>query len=257
MKKDIRRPSIVIFLLFVVLSFSSCGKSDSSNTISQKGYRLQSQELAVLDALLKNESDVFLEGGDGFLFEDFLPVSASKVASEYEKNQVSADQKYFKKHLIVTGRILSINSGLGNEPYIVLQGGNPFLSPQIHFDRNYDINKIASLKKGQKVIFVCIGGGSIVGAPMFNKSSFANDYAAEKVAKTKSQVISFLSGDKIKSEKIKKIAIITIALAKVLPDSSTNFLNDKTIMQKAKQKMASISEELKLLGVDVSIDNSM
>ena len=260
MKDNAKLVSVIISWLFIVFTFSGCAKNENSNSTAQKGYTLQPRELAVLNNLLKDESAIFLGGGETMTFEGGpLAVSATDVAKEYEKNQVSADKKYFKKSLLVTGSISSINSGLGNEPYIVLRSANEFLSPQIYFHKN-NVEKIASLKKGQKLSFVCDGAGAIVGTPMFKKCSFADDYAAEKIAETKSEIQEFLSGKNVKSEVAPVIAIAAITAARGLPESSTCFTNGSKCSEEiaiafggdtAKQKMASVAEELKLLGVHI------
>lgn len=38
------------------------------------------------------------------------------------RNEVAADQGHYGKQLLVTGVVASINSGLGNRPYITLRG---------------------------------------------------------------------------------------------------------------------------------------
>ncbi|TCD47131.1 hypothetical protein [Chlorobium sp. N1] len=258
MNKDTRVVRMTAVLLFVVFCVVACG-GGKSNIPSKNGYPLQSREQAVIDAVLKNESDAFLEDGDTMLFDGILPVLASEVSAEYDKNEVSADQKYFKKSLLVTGRVLSVNSGLGNKPYVVLRASNQLLGPQIHFEKKNNISRIASLEKGERASFVCVAGGAIVGTPMFEECSFADDYAAKKVAETKSQVIAYLSGKNIKSESVKKLAIVAIALARVLPDSSTCFSTGKIRAEELeaigdealKREISSVSLELRSHGVDV------
>lgn len=267
MKKVLKWIGITLVSLFVLGMIINANKTPEQKAADslareqqknlQKKYTLQPRELAVLDFLLKEDSAVFLRGGKAILFENVLAVSAIDVAKEYEKNQVSADQKYFEKSLLVTGRISSINSGLGNEPYVVLRGANIFLSPQIHFDKN-NAEKIATLEKGQKLSFVCVGAGAVVGSPMFKKCSFADDYAAKIVTETKSEVLAFLSGDNIKSEEVKKLVVGAITIAREIPESSTCFTNGSNCSKEIKvalgsdvleQKKASVLEELKLLGV--------
>ncbi|MDP1659795.1 MAG: hypothetical protein Q8L73_10665 [Methylotenera sp.] len=195
MKEKAKLVNFITFLLFIAFTFSGCSKDENSKEKTKKSYTLQPRELAVLDNLIKDETSVFLDGGESLIFKDnLLAVTATDVAKEYEKNQVSADQKYFKQSLLVTGSISSINSGLGNEPYVVLRGINEFLSPQIHFNKN-NVAKIAELKKGQKLSFVCNGAGAIIGTPMFNNCSFADDYAAIKVAEIRTKIQKFLSGE--------------------------------------------------------------
>lgn len=258
MKISVRQIGVMIFLGCFCMNFWGCAKN------KQKGYVLQQNELAVLNNVLKDEVRVFFAGGDAFIGDGVLAVSAVDVAVEYEKNQVAADIKYFKKTLLVTGYVTSINSGLGNEPYVMLRGINEFSSPQIHFDKKVNANQVALLEKGQKISFVCNGGGAIIGTPMFKNCVFADDYAETKVAETKSQVIDFLSGKDIDSKNSKAIAIAVIALARVLPESSTCFTDGSNCSTELsgimgsevlKKEMNTVAEELSVLGLHVSKTN--
>lgn len=224
------------------------------------GYALTPIESAVLDNLIINERSVFLSGGNSILFKDGpLPTFATDAAREYEENQVSADQKYYKKSLLVTGRILSINSGMGNEPYVVFKGISPFSSPQIHFNQP-DVQRIASLKKGQKLSFVCEGEGAIIGTPMFKKCTFADDYAEERILSARSDIKKYLNGNDVRGESIPMLTMVAITIARELPKTSAcpsnsekcsaeieASFNDKDV----KQKMVAVSRELELLGIHV------
>lgn len=226
---------------------------------SQKGYALTPIESTVLDNVFKEEMSVFLDGGDTILFDSLVAAPAIDVAREYDKNQVSADEKYYEKSLLVTGRILAINSGLGNEPYVVLKGINAFSSPQVHFGQP-DVQRIASLSKGESSSFVCDGAGSIVGTPLFRKCKFADDYAVGRVKSAKSDAIKLLHGKRISGEAIPMLTIGAIAIARELPETSACLSNSEGCVSEiesgfkngdADQKIAAVANELKLLGIYV------
>lgn len=201
---------------------SSPAEVQTVPTVQRHGYLLQSRESAVLSWLLKDEMSAFQSGGPTQLFEGHLqPVSAVEVAKAYEDNQVAADQKYFQKRLKLTGVIEGINSGLSNEPYVALRGANMFLSPQAHFE-NPNVERVATLKKGQKLTLVCEGGGAIVGTPMFKNCLFLDDYATQKIVKIKQQIEGFLAG-KQQEDSIERTTIVAISIGRVLPESSTCF----------------------------------
>jgi hypothetical protein len=115
---------------------------------SASGYILKPKESAILEYLLKDEVTALSNGGDSLFSWGMLSVSVADVSKAYNDNQVAADQKYFKKSLRLTGVIESINSGLGNEPYISMIGINQFLSPQMQFQKA-NIDKISTLKKAR------------------------------------------------------------------------------------------------------------
>jgi hypothetical protein len=188
---------------------------------NHSGYTLTSKESALLDFLLKDDAAAFTKGENSLLFGDGTSwISAAKVASAYESNQVAADQSYYNKTLFISGRIASINSGLGNEPYVVLFGGNPFLAPQAHFDAD-NIQELVPLNRGQEIRIVCNGDGAIVGAPIFNKCMFAASYANQKLTGIKKQIDDFLSGEEPQSERIAGMVVVAIAGGRLLPDNSS------------------------------------
>jgi hypothetical protein len=93
---------------------------------------------------------------------------------------------------------------------------------------------------------------------MFKKCIFASDYAANTASDAKLKVEAFMRGDSPKSDVIPKLSIVAIAMARVLPDTSTCFTDGSkceseisAIFNKdtAKPKMAIVSDELKKLGI--------
>ncbi len=235
-----------------------------------KGYTMTARELAALAVVL----DDSLENGirnpdklnnDGIKWVDFPVVSASSVAKTYEENQVAGDHQYFDKRLYVTGTIASINSGLGNEPYVVLVGdGNPFMQPHIQFENGkQDIEKIARLKKKQAVAFVCYGGGSLAGSVVFKRCEFADAYLASKKSQVLDEIKAYLHGGAAASQAIQKLSFTFIVFARLIPESADCSTPQKMKkcsdgVWKSKNKETEVgveimivSRELMALGVDV------
>ena len=96
-----------------------------------------------------------------------LKVKASELLNDYKNNEVAANKKYKDKTLEVTAIVESIQSGLMDEPYLVLKAGDQydFNKPQAHIAKS-DVDKAASLNKGQQVVLVCIGNSEVAGTPM-------------------------------------------------------------------------------------------
>lgn len=257
---------IAFVVLLIIGAIANKNKPVENNLMSQgpgpvisKGYALQQREAALLEYLLKDDVTGFENGDETSLGEGLLPVTAAAVAKAYNDNQVAADQKYFKKSLLLSGRIESINSGLGNEPYIALRGLNQFMSPQVHF-RKANIEKISSLKKGEKIVLVCDGAGSIAGTPMFNGCQFADTYASQKVTLLRADISKFLEGKKPSSEKAAMLPIFAITIARSLPENSTCFTKgskcvkelDAVMKEKGfEEKLFSLTSELKSLGLQL------
>lgn len=94
-----------------------------------------------------------------------MDVTPTQLAKAYEENTVAADDLYKDKKLRITGKIDEIATGLTDEPYLVMKGGNPFMGPQLHFDKDAR-SSVAKLKKGQQVTVLCTGAGDLAKTPM-------------------------------------------------------------------------------------------
>lgn len=80
-----------------------------------------------------------------------LKLSAKKLYSEYDRNEIAADAKYKGKTVIVTGTIDDIGIDIGGDPYIVLLGGSGFLeSVECVFPESKKASLI-HLSKGHKI----------------------------------------------------------------------------------------------------------
>lgn len=282
-RASIKKRMVVSIVIFVtIFIFCMTREEDKGQNITasshhgSKGYSLTAKEKRVLNILLKDEVMMFASDADTILKTELISSSASQIAQAYNENQVAADQRFFKKTLFISGRIQSINSGIGNEPYLSLYGVNEFLLPQAHFE-NGNMQKIAALKKGQKIYLVCIGNGAIIGTPMFNHCKFAINYAENKASLIKSEISDFLSGNEAKSKAVAPLAFFVIVETRMLSDNSSCFigdekkclveiraLNDKKINGKPvfAQKAAEVANELKALGIQLrrgdfaSVDSS-
>jgi hypothetical protein len=252
----------VVFVVLMVIGeianrYEKKPSSDISGKSSQNGYVLNSAEISVLDSLLKNDAATLINGGDALLKRELLSVTSVKIAYDYSENQVAADQKYNDKQIFLSGQIQDINSGIGNEPYLLFYGVNQFLPVMAHF-KDANVQKIAALKKGQKLNLVCIGNGAVIGAPHFKDCAFVDDYADERVVALKTEINDFLSGNG--SSKISKVVIGAIAAERALPASSTCFssgsqcINDikKVSEQIKKEDYLAIADELNEKGVHIT-----
>lgn len=92
--------------------------------------------------------------------------TADQVVSAYSENTVAADMNYKGKTVKVSGSISDINTDFLGYPYLVLSTKNQFMGPQFKFDKN-DLERLASLKKGEGIEVVCKGIGDVAKVPMF------------------------------------------------------------------------------------------
>lgn len=101
--------------------------------------------------------------------EEVIEVTAEELWAAYDKNELAGDQAYKDKTIVVTGVLDSIESGLGDTPYLTLRAGDEynFNTPQAHFDKS-ETDSLVTLSKGESVTLRCKGDGEIMGSPMLS-----------------------------------------------------------------------------------------
>lgn len=80
-----------------------------------------------------------------------VKVTASKLFSDYEANQIAAEQTYGGKPLLVSGKITEIDEQFG-DAVVKLDTSNPFMSVGAHM---LDNASAATLAKGQNITVSC------------------------------------------------------------------------------------------------------
>lgn len=94
-----------------------------------------------------------------------IEVTARQLEAAYEANEAAAQQQYGDMPLLVSATIQSIDLGLTDEPFLVLNGSNQFMGPQAHLTEASQ-SKASGLSKGQSVTLRCQGVGEVIGTPM-------------------------------------------------------------------------------------------
>lgn len=99
--------------------------------------------------------------------EEVIEVTADELLAAYKENELAGDQKYKGKTLLVTGVLDSIQSGMGDTPYLLLKAGDEFefSMPQAHFDKS-ETDSLVALKKGESIQIQCVSDGEMMGSPM-------------------------------------------------------------------------------------------
>lgn len=93
--------------------------------------------------------------------EPVLSISAKKLYSEYEANEVAADLKYKGKVIEVTGIVRLIDRGLMDEIYVTLKGNEYFGDIQCFFSESR-AQEAAALKKGSKITIIGLCDGQMM-----------------------------------------------------------------------------------------------
>jgi ABC-type glycerol-3-phosphate transport system substrate-binding protein len=99
--------------------------------------------------------------------QEAISVTADELEKAYAENEVAANEKYKDKTLKVTGKIYSIESGIGDVPYVVFQSKDQFSLNQVQAKfADSNKSKIATLKKKASLTVVCKSAGEVAGSPM-------------------------------------------------------------------------------------------
>ena len=79
-----------------------------------------------------------------------VTVTASTLFSDYDSNEVAADDKYKGKILNVSGTIDDIGKDITDTMYVTLKTANPILNVQCFFADDHK-SQVANASKGQQV----------------------------------------------------------------------------------------------------------
>lgn len=137
-----------LFLAVALLFLAGC--SDNSAVTTDTQVDAESAEVAAPEAVVET-----------------MEVTADELLAAYKENELAGDQEYKGKTLVVTGVLDSIQSGIGDTPYLLLKAGDEFefSMPQAHFDKS-ETDSLVTLKKGESIKIQCLGDGEMMGSPM-------------------------------------------------------------------------------------------
>ena len=216
----------------------------------KKGYTPTTKEVVLLKAVVDDEVTTMSEGGSAMI-GDLTSVTSLALAKAYEANQVAADQKYAGKTLLVTGKVTAILSGLGNVPYLKLEGSNRFQGPHVNFAEG-NTDRIATLSKGDTVHLTCVGGGSVVGTAALKGCQFSDERAKVEGQKLRAEVAKYLAGEQTPSTEVILIVTMALSYARALPANSICFSDSTTCMKSVgKLKKGEGENEMSLVQKDL------
>lgn len=128
-----------VLVILIIGAIASGGESDSNSSATQAN----------------GTSDVPANTVVEEKKEEIIVVSAEEIAKAFKDNEVKANQLYKGKMVEVTGVVDNIGESFGST-YITLEAEEDFAltQAQCFFDDKEEINKIASLSKGDTVTVI-------------------------------------------------------------------------------------------------------
>jgi hypothetical protein len=257
--------ALAVGILIAIFSPENNTNAESSSH-SQPKYTLSENQSILLSNIIVNEFNAAMRGDKTLISFNIIPTNPINVAYDYQRNEVLGDEKYYKKSIYLAATVQKINSGLGNEPYLVLVGGNGFNNPIAKFDnKSVERSEISSLRPYQSIQLVCTGGGVLIGSPLFTHCQFASNYLGQQITAIRDEVYRFLSGKKVTSQSElvgAYLAVAVIGVSNYLPDNSACYKKGESsqcakIILKMKKELDSdeshkkVYEQLKSHGIDI------
>ncbi|MFC3902547.1 tRNA_anti-like [Acinetobacter marinus] len=175
-KLQSRWKAFFIFLgIFLVLTFlfGLTQETDSNqNQAGQQSLAEQEAEMAADAAMVgtaNESSNVAPDEVTEQPQQQTIEVTAQQLYEAYQQNEIAANQQFKDKQLLVHGVVDSIEADFMDKPVINLRAGDEynFLLPSANL-ADEELNKAATLSKGQTVSLLCVGGSEVIGAPVLN-----------------------------------------------------------------------------------------
>lgn len=98
-----------------------------------------------------------------------IPVTSSQLFADYDGNEVSADDHYKNRSLLVTGAIRSIDKDFMDKMILRLAGGRSSFETVDAEMVDSEKQTVSGLHKGAIVAVACVGHGMIVRSPMLHE----------------------------------------------------------------------------------------
>ncbi len=229
-------PVLLIFFSMLVTNSASDSASNSSSTGNK--YSLSSKEIHLLNWLIADEEKAFISGLENMSFDSrVVKVTAKSVAKKYADNEVAGDQEYKGKTVLLEGIVQDIQSGIGDDPFLVFKGVNMFMGPQAKF-KNADVQRIAAIRKGEKQRLVCVAAGEVAGNAFFSDCVFLDTYAAELKPKILSDIGQYLQSGNSDEIGTPMLVMSVLMFARSVPDDSPCFSDASKCMQALEAKVS-------------------
>lgn len=141
---------------------------------------------AFAKVMLDEDSAFYLKGSEALIGESIPDVTASKLISDYQGNELSADKKYKDKSVRIKTVASAIKSDVGGRGFIVANGANAYSNAYLYVNEKDE--RILSLNKGSKIDFICYGNGMILDTPILKLCVFTSDFTKEIVGRIEKNI---------------------------------------------------------------------
>ena len=151
-----------------------------------------------------------------------LAVEASRLAADYEANEVAADAEYKGRRILVSGTVDGISKDFADTPYVSLAGDQFLNDVQARF-ADQDLGTLAKLSKGQKVYFVCEVRERVLTQVMLGHCLTVDSYTVRARQNIDIYVQNVLSGRQQIDKQTADLIASLYVVAHLLPSQSSCF----------------------------------
>lgn len=233
---------------FVSLLLSACG-----DDIDKKGLKFATKALAseILDVVDGTTTGLLSKQEAMSLIGINATTTAKRYYKSYEINEVAANEEFKNKRVLLTGVVYGIETSIGGDPVLVLDGDGMTAGARAQFPDSYT-KSIATVRKGDKVEIVCKGRGKLMIA-LLDDCRFANAWALENKTKVEAFVKGVINGSSSTNNEASFALTFLYIVGKHIPDDSVcftgNALSEKWMkscepdMKKAAQSISGADKE--------------
>jgi len=200
---------------------------------------------------------IFADGNSLFDYstwiDTFIKTTPQQIAADYDRNELSADDKYKDILIVFSGHISAIRKDAFGHPYIII--GTESMFHEIHARMTDDNATLGKLSKGEKIDLVCKGASYVLLSPILGHCRLKDNFTSTEGLRAADAIAAWLNGVEspsfLNSEKRRTAAfLIYFAGTKILnPKVCSN--GKDTITACAKQIT---SVDLKKLGFQAAVD---
>jgi hypothetical protein len=122
----------------------------------------------------------------------FINTTPQQIAADYDRNELSADDKYKEVLIVFSGQITAIRKDAFSNPYIVVETGSMFHEIQASMDD--DIATLSRLSKGGNVGLVCKGASYVLLSPILHHCRLENSFIAAEELRAADAAAIWLNG---------------------------------------------------------------
>lgn len=130
---------IIAFTILTLISFNSFANDNAKK---------------VIELIIKDEIDIFSQGGKARL-NNYIPiVNASQLISKYKNNQYKYEKEFDNQIVNIKTRASGVKTDLFGDAYVEANGNNEFEYVSLELKNKDDA---ININKGDKIDMICVG----------------------------------------------------------------------------------------------------